>query len=125
MNPAPSSMKSGLFSLLEELAGTRPYVSFAAVRSALGASSLAAKPGLLREYLSEAMDKKVIHGAGRGWYSSLKSTAVLDPEATASLRDSLAKGFPFLPHYAGIVGTSPPGRTADLWCETELASRSD
>jgi hypothetical protein len=99
MNHAPSSMKSGLFSLLKELAGTRPYVSFAAVRSALGASPLAAKPGLLREYFSEAMDKKVIHDAGRGWYSSLASTAVLDPEATASLRDSLAKRFPFLPHY--------------------------
>ena len=92
-------MKSGLFSLLEELAGTRPYVSFAAVRSALGASPLAAKPGLLREYLSEAMDKKVIHDAGRGWYSSLELIAVLDPEATAPLRDSLAKRFPFLPHF--------------------------
>lgn len=99
MNEASTSMKSGLFSVLEELAGTRPYFSFAEVRSALGGSSLAAKPGLLRGYLSEAMEKKVIHNAGRGWYSALDKPALLDAEATAALRDKLAKRFPFLPHY--------------------------
>jgi hypothetical protein len=92
-------MKSSLFSLLEELASLCPYFSFSAVRFALGESPLAAKPGLLREYLSEAMEKKVVHDAGRGWYSSLETPAVLDPEATAPLRESLAQRFPFLPHY--------------------------
>ncbi len=53
MNEASTNMKSGLFSLLEEPAGTRPYFSFAEVRSALGESSLAAKPGLLRGYLTK------------------------------------------------------------------------
>ena len=53
MNEASTNMKSGLFSLLEELAGTRPYFSYAEVRSALCESSLAAKPGLLREYLAK------------------------------------------------------------------------
>ncbi|MEI6176761.1 MAG: hypothetical protein WCS43_07710 [Verrucomicrobiota bacterium] len=48
MNEASTNMKSGRFSLLEELAGTRPYFSYAEVRSALGESSLPAKPGLLR-----------------------------------------------------------------------------
>lgn len=99
MNDASTSMKASLFSRLEELAGLRPYFSFFTVRSALGESPLAAKPALLREYLSEAMEKKVVHDAGRGWYSSLKTPAALDPEATAPLRESLAKRFPFLPHY--------------------------
>lgn len=97
---APSdSMKSSLFSTLAELARACPYFSFPMVRKALGDTPLAAKPALLREYLSEAMEKKIVHDSGRGWYSSLEATAALDPEATAPLRDSLAKRFPFLPHF--------------------------
>ncbi|MCC5790416.1 MAG: hypothetical protein JJT75_12330 [Opitutales bacterium] len=92
-------MKSSLFSLLGDLAKRRPYISFAAVRSALGDSPLVDKPARLREYLSEAMEKRVIYGAGRGWYSSLEKTAILDSEATAPLRSALGKRFPFLPHY--------------------------
>ncbi|MCC5840389.1 MAG: hypothetical protein JJT96_09700 [Opitutales bacterium] len=50
---SPSNMKGDLFSLLEQLGGgERPYVSFAAVRSALDGSPLAGKPALLRDYLS-------------------------------------------------------------------------
>ena len=69
------------------------------VRKTLGDTALAAKSALLREYLSEAMEKKVIHDAGRGWYSSLGKPAVLAPESTGPLRKSLTKRFPFLPHY--------------------------
>ncbi len=99
MSSDDSSMKAGLFSLLGELADTRPYFSFAAVRSALGRLPLAGKPALLREYLSDAMDREIIHNAGRGWYSSLERVARLDPEPTAPLSASLAKRFPFMPHY--------------------------
>lgn len=99
MNNATTNMKASLFSHLEEFAMLRPYFSFSAVRLALGKSPLAAKPALLREYLSEAMAKEVAHDAGRGWYSSLKTPAALDAEATAPLRVALAKRFPFLPHY--------------------------
>lgn len=94
-----TTLKAHLFSILEELAAIRPYFSYKAVRKSLENSALATKPGLLREYLSEAMEKKVIYDAGRGWYCSLQTPAVLDPEATAPLRDSLTKRFPFLPHY--------------------------
>ena len=99
MKEPPTSMKSNLFSALAELARARSYFSFPVVRKALGDTPLAAKPALLREYLSEAMEKKVIHNAGRGWYSSLETLAVLDPEATAPLRVLLVQRFPFLPHY--------------------------
>lgn len=93
------SMKAKLFSLLGELGQRRPYFSYQSVVSALGSHDLTAKPELLREYLSEAMEKRVVHDAGRGWYSSLENRARLDPEATAPLRELLAKRFPFLPHY--------------------------
>lgn len=99
MNEPRTNMKACLVSSLGKLAGGRPYFSFSMVRKSVGGSPLAAKPALLREYLSEAMAGQVIHDAGRGWYSSLGTPAVLDPEATALLRDALAKRFPFLPHY--------------------------
>ena len=100
MKELPVGMKASLFSALAELSRTFPYFSFPRVRKTLGDSPLAAKPSLLREYLSEAMEKKIVHDAGRGWYSSLETPAVLDPEATFPLRSSLTKRFPFLPHYA-------------------------
>jgi len=53
MNEASTNMKSGLFSLLEEIAGTCPNFSFVEVRSEPGEPSLAAKPGLLRGYLTK------------------------------------------------------------------------
>lgn len=99
MNDASRNMKSQLFSLLERLGKQHPYISFQAISTAIEGKELSGKPTLLREYLSEAMEKKVIHDAGRGWYSALVSPAVLDPEATAPLRQLLAKRFPFLPHY--------------------------
>lgn len=99
MNDASTSMKACLFSTLEELAAVRPYFSLSTVRKSIENSALAAKPRLLREYLSEAMEKNIVHDAGRGWYSSLRLPAVLDPEATAPLRGTLAKRFPFLSHY--------------------------
>lgn len=99
MKEPSANMKASLYSVVEELAAARPYFSFPIVLKVLGDSPLAAKPGLLREYLSEAMEKKVIHNAGRGWYSSLPRPAVLNPEASSLLRESLSKRFPFLPHY--------------------------
>jgi hypothetical protein len=65
MNEPSTSMKACLFSALEELAGARPYFSFSMVRKSLENSALAAKPALLREYLSEAMEKKVIRSIRR------------------------------------------------------------
>lgn len=99
MKEAATSMKTELFSRVAELALMRPYISHAAVRAALGASPLATKAGLLREYLSEAMAKKVIYDSGRAWYSSLSSPAVFATKVTAPLRTKLGKRFPFLPHY--------------------------
>lgn len=93
------SMKARLLSLLGDLGSRRPYLSYQSVVLALGADPLAAKLDLLREYLSEATAKGVVHDAGRGWYSSLENPAKLDPEAAAPLRELLAKRFPFLPHY--------------------------
>lgn len=108
MNDARTSMKTKLFACLRELAGVRPYFSYRGVKQALGDSPLAAKPALLREYLSEAMERKVVHDAGRGWYSSLKTPVTLDAVATAQLRSTLEKRFPFLPHYVWSTGQLNP-----------------
>jgi hypothetical protein len=99
MNDSPANMKAGLFVLLGELGRKAPYVSFRSVSKAVEGKELGRNRDLLREYLSEAMEKKIVHDAGRGWYSSLETLAVLDPEATAPLRVLLVQRFPFLPHY--------------------------
>jgi hypothetical protein len=96
MNEPSTSMKACLFSALEELAGARPYFSFSMVRKSLENSALAAKPALLREYLSEAMEKKVIHDSGRGWYSSVAEPANLSLEPVRKIIDLLSKNFPLL-----------------------------
>lgn len=108
MTDARASMKTKLFACLRDLAGGRPYFSSRAVKEALGDSRLAAKPALLREYLSEAMERKVVHDAGRGWYSSLEKPVRLDAGVTAPLRSTLEKRFPFLPHYVWSTGQLNP-----------------
>ena len=91
--------KDALFRRLRSYGLDSPYFSLAKVTDDPELSELTAKKDLLREYLSEAMERKIVHDAGRGWYSSLETPAVLDAEATAPLRKSLAQRFPFLPHY--------------------------
>ena len=90
-------MKANLFSAVAELALAYPYFSIPMVRKALGDAPLAAtKPDLLREYLSEAMEKRVIHDAGRGWYSSLSEPACLSLEPVRKIIDLLSEVFPLL-----------------------------
>jgi hypothetical protein len=96
MKESPDSMKSILFSTLAELARACPYFSFPTVRNTLGDTPLAAKPALLREYLSEAMEKKVIHDSGRSWYSSVAEPANLSLQPIQTMIDLLSKNFPLL-----------------------------
>jgi hypothetical protein len=96
MKELPISMKASLFSALAELAQAYPYFSFPMVRKTLGGSPLGTKPVLLREYLSEAMEKKVIHDSGRGWYSSVAEPATLSLEPVRKIIDLLSKHFPLL-----------------------------
>ncbi len=91
--------KDALFRRLRGFGLESPYFSLSKVIGDPDLTELTAKKDLLREYLSEAMKKKVVHDAGREWYSSLETPAVLDSKATAPLRDTLSKRFPFLPHY--------------------------
>jgi hypothetical protein len=106
--------KDALFRRLRSYGLESPYFSLAKVTDDPELSELTAKKDLLREYLSEAMEKRVIHDSGRGWYSSLETPAVLDPEATAPLRDSLTKRFPFLPHYVWST------RQVNPWMQHQL-----
>lgn len=106
--------KDALFRRLRSYGLESPYFSLAKVIEDPELTELTAKKDLLREYLSEAMKKKVVHDAGREWYSSLETPAVLDPEATAPLRESLAKRFPFLPHYVWST------RQVNPWMQHQL-----
>lgn len=99
MDSSGNNKKDSLFLRLRSLAREASYFSIHRVRAAIGADNLNLSPDLLREYLSEAMAKGLIHDAGRGWYSSLAEQAVLDGEPVRPLREALAKRFPFLPHY--------------------------
>ncbi|MCW1912650.1 Eco57I restriction-modification methylase domain-containing protein [Luteolibacter sp. GHJ8] len=91
--------KDALFRRLRAYGQESPYFSIEKIRADLKEENLKFTDELLREYLSEAMQRKLVHDAGRGWYSSLAIPAVLDPEPVADLRATLAKRFPFLPHY--------------------------
>lgn len=93
------SKKTQLFHQLRALGAAHPYFSLDAVRDMVAADGLELSADLLREYLSAAMQRGVIHDAGRGWYSSLPTPATLAPEPVAKLRDALTGRFPLMPFY--------------------------
>jgi hypothetical protein len=45
------------------------------------------------------MAERIVHDAGKGWYGSIPSPAVLDDSHVRDLKELLGKRFPFLPHY--------------------------
>jgi len=99
MREARQSKKDAIFRRLRSYGRQAPYFSIEKVRADAELDNLKLSPELLREYLSEAMQRKLIHDAGRGWYSALPDAAVLDPAPVEALRATLAGRFPFLPHY--------------------------
>lgn len=91
------SNKAKLFTrVLPELAAAAPYFSIAAVKRRLAELQLRVTAGSLRQYLSEAMEKGLIHDAGRGWYSRLAARCELDSKPVAKIIRQLEKEFPLL-----------------------------
>jgi hypothetical protein len=97
-SPVPTK-KESLSHLLKEWGARYRYVSYSWVRTQLAQEGLHFPAHTLRDYLSEAMAKGVIHHSGRGWYSAIPEPAVLDQTLTDPVRQDLIKRFPFLPHY--------------------------
>ncbi len=81
---------------LPALARQAPYFSVAEVRDWLRQRQITCPPALLREYLSTFMRGRVIHDAGRGWYSRIAEPCVLNAKPTARLARELEKSFPLL-----------------------------
>lgn len=100
MKNAVVNLRHSLEQLLLSLSQSTSYFSIERVREALAAKRVEISDGLLREYLSDAMAKGVVHDAGRGWYSRIAESAVLDAAPIQGLRKLLREWFPFLPHYA-------------------------
>ena len=91
------SNKARLFTrVLPELAAAAPYFPIAAVKRRLAELHIAVTDGSLLHYLSEAVDKRIIHDAGQGWYSRLAESLTLDGKPLMHLIRLVKKEFPLL-----------------------------
>jgi len=91
-----TSTKNDFFRRLRELADAHPYLPYERIKEATQSAKLIDSIKTLKDYLTEAVDKGILHDAGKGWYSSLNEPAHLDPEAHAALVEALEKAFPLL-----------------------------
>lgn len=73
-----------------------PYFSLAAIRKDVTARRIALADSTLLNYLQESVRHGLIHGAGRGWYSTLAKPLVLAREEVAPVAGLIEKNFPFL-----------------------------
>jgi hypothetical protein len=72
------------------------YFSMADVRAWLQQRGLACPLPVLRDYLSQFMRSRLIHDAGRGWYSRIASPCVLNAKPMARLARQVEQAFPLL-----------------------------
>jgi hypothetical protein len=91
--------KDTLFRRLRELADSQPYLSFYQIQLAAKEDKLIKSESTLKDYLGEAVDKGVLHDAGRGWYTRNAKPASLDNATVREIKEALTKRFPLLPHY--------------------------
>lgn len=93
---AAMSNKAQLHTLLAEMGRRSPYFSYKAIQVAVNDAGLDLKNSSLKSYLSMAVDQKIIHDAGRGWYSRLSEPVVLDSKPLRPLIKAIEKAFPLL-----------------------------
>lgn len=94
---APAGDKQTLFfRLLGDLKARRTYFPVEAIQAAANDAELAIKDSSFRVYLTEAVKQGLIHDAGRGWYSRLSESVVLDPSSVSRLIRAVEKAFPLL-----------------------------
>ena len=82
--------------ILPALKANASYFPLAAVRFRLGELGVEIAEGSLRQYISEAMAKGVVHDAGRGWYSSISEPFKLDLKPVRVTIQRIQKAFPLL-----------------------------
>jgi hypothetical protein len=102
------SNKAHLHTLLAELGRRSPYFSYKAIQVAVHDAELDLKNRSLKNYLTEAVDQKIIHDAGRGWYSSLSEPVVWDNKPLRPLIKAIEKAFPLLDFTVWSTGQLNP-----------------
>jgi hypothetical protein len=90
------SARSQLHELLVALGKRSAYFSYATIKLAVREAELDLKDSSLKSYLTKAVDQKIIHDAGRGWYSTLSEPIVLDSKPLRPLIKAIEKAFPLL-----------------------------
>lgn len=88
-----------LKTVLPELLQQHPYIAFARIKEVAQSAKLIDSIPTLKDYLSEAVGKGILHDAGKGWYSSISQPARMDWDAGNPLPDILKERFPLLPHF--------------------------
>lgn len=101
MNPSSSKVtkKAAFFSRLRELADSQSYLSYEQIKETAKGDKLIENETTLKDYLGEAVDKGILHSAGRGWYTRNAKAVFLDNAVVRELKDALTNRFPLLPHY--------------------------
>lgn len=105
---AAMTAKAQLHELLVALGKRSAYFSYAVIKAAVKDAGLDLKDKSLKNYLTTAVDQKIIHDAGRGWYSRLSEPVVLDTKPLQSVVRMIEKAFPLLDFTVWSTGQVNP-----------------
>jgi hypothetical protein len=96
MKSAANTKSILLSKLVSECGPSTPYIVISDVKSGLRKEGIDITDGTLRQYMSEAMAKGVVHNAGQGWYSSISEPFNLDLKPVRATIQRMQKAFPLL-----------------------------
>jgi hypothetical protein len=96
MKSAANTKSILLSKLVSECGPSTPYIVISDVKSGLRKEGIDITDGTLRQYMSAAMAKGVVHDAGRGWYSSISEPFNLELRAVQTTIKRIQKAFPLL-----------------------------
>lgn len=102
------SAKAQLNELLTALGKRSAYFSYAAIKAAVAKEGITLKDKSLKNYLTAAVEQKIIHGAGRGWYSRLSDPVALDTKSLQPMVRVIGKALPLLDFTVWSTGQANP-----------------
>ncbi len=89
--------KERLFRRLTALLEAQSYISFDLIQSTVKQERIDLDHDTLRQYLQGAVEKGLIHSAGKAWYSRFAEPLPLDDSSLQAITQSLQAKFPLLP----------------------------
>jgi hypothetical protein len=90
------TIKESLFRRLQQLSTEQAYFSFDRIKQVAQEDCGVQSIPTLKDYLGEAVDRGILHDAGKGWYSGLPDSALLDRQGVALLIETVEGFFPLL-----------------------------